>query len=116
MGLEPVGVLEEPKAAPLARPVLDLDGMLARSDISGLPESKAPVAKVHLSRTGWQARHEEAPRFELDQRPLRFGRRLVRKENEKKPVAQIQHLETAGCHLKVEASLLSRLNIGKSPG
>jgi hypothetical protein len=52
----------------------------------------------------------------LDQRLLRFGPLLVRKENEKKLVAQIQHLETAGRHLKVEALLLSSLNIGKSPG
>jgi hypothetical protein len=46
---------------------------------------------------------------------LRFCRLLVREEDQKEFVAQVQHLETAGCDLEVEAAVLMCLNIGESP-
>ena len=55
------------------------------------------------------------PDFEPNLRPLRFRRLPVREEDQKEFVAEIQHLETASCHLEVEASLLISLDIGKSP-
>jgi hypothetical protein len=46
---------------------------------------------------------------------LGFRRLTVREENQKQLMAEIEHLETAGCNVKFEAPLLISRDIGKSP-
>src|SRR2546426_12481918 len=114
MGLETEGILHEPEATTIAGAVLDLDGVLAWAEIGCLPERKASVAEHHVSRRRRPVRYQEAARLELDQRPLWFCRRAVRKEDQKKFVAQVQHLETASCDLEVEAAVLMSRDVGES--
>src|SRR5437868_9966536 len=115
MGLKTEGILDEPEATAIAGAVLDLQGVLAWAEIGRLQERKASVAKDHVSRRRRPVRYQEAARLELDQRPLRFCRLLVHKEDQKEFVAQVQHLETASCDLEVEAAVLMGLDIGESP-
>ena len=44
-----------------------------------------------------------------------FRRFTVREEDQKQLMAEIEHLETAGCDVKFEAPLPISLDIGKSP-
>src|SRR3979411_2358934 len=115
MGLELVRVLEEPEAAAIARAVLNLNDVLAWAKIGRLSKRKAPVAKNHFSRPSRPIRNYESTRLEPAARPLGFRRITVREENQKQLMAEIEHLETAGCHVKFEAPLLISLDIGKSP-
>ncbi len=114
MGLELGRVLEEPEAAAIAGAVLDLNGMLAWADIGRLSKRKTPIAQDHVSRPNRPIRNYEPTRFELNLRSLGFRRFTVREENQKQLMAEVEHLETAGGHVKFEASLLIGLNIGKS--
>src|SRR6202023_1383563 len=97
MGLKTEGILDEPEATAIAGAVLDLEGVLAWAEIGRLPERKASVAENHVSRCRRPVGYQEAARFELDQRPLRFCRLPVREEDQKEFVAQVKHLETASC-------------------
>src|SRR5438552_8221226 len=115
MGLEAEGILHEPEATTITRAVLDLDGVLAWAEIGRLPERKASVAEHHVSRCRRPVRYQEAARVELDQRPLRLCRLPVHEEDQKKLVAQVQHLETASRDLEVEAAVLIGLDIGEAP-
>src|SRR3981189_3661374 len=108
MGLELGRVLEEPEAAAIARAVLNLNDVLAWGKMGVLSNGKAPVAKDHVSRPSRPIRNYEPTRLEPDLRPLGFRRFTVREENQKQLMAEIEHLETAGCHVKLEAPLMIR--------
>src|SRR5438046_3838253 len=81
MRLKTEGILDEPEATAIAGAVLDLEGVLAWTEIGRLPERKASVAQDHVSRRRRSVRYQEAARLELDQRPLRFCRLPVREED-----------------------------------
>src|SRR5436190_3012583 len=101
MGLKTEGILDEPESTAIAGAVLEMQGVLAGAEIGRLQERKASVAKYHVSRCGRPVRYHKAARVELDQRLLRFCRLLAHEEDQKEFVAQVQHLETAGCDLEV---------------
>src|SRR5947207_7292782 len=115
MGLELGRVLEEPEAAAIARAVLDLNDVLAWTKIGRLSKRKAPVAQHHFSRPSRPIGNYEPTGLEPDLRPLGFRRFTVREEHQKQLMAEIDHLETAGCHFKFEAPLPISLDISKSP-
>src|SRR6478672_4558945 len=115
MGLELGRILEEPEAAAIARAVLNLNDVLAWTKIGRLSKRKAPVAQHHFSRPSGPIRNYEPTGLEPDLRPLGFRRFTVCEEDQKQLMAEIEHLETAGCHLKFEAPLPISLDIGKSP-
>src|SRR5438552_15195547 len=97
MGLEAEGILHEPEATTITRAVLDLEGVLAWAEIRRLPEREASVAEDHVSRCRRPVRYQEAARFDVDQRPLRFCRLAVRGADQEEFVAQVQHREMASC-------------------
>src|SRR3954451_12754733 len=115
MGLERGRVLEEPEAPAISRAILNLNGVLAWTEIGRLSEREASVAQHHFSRPSRPIRNYEPTGLEPDLRPLGFGRFPVREEDQKQLVAEVEHLETPGCHVKFKAPLPISLDIGKSP-
>src|SRR3954451_4606715 len=91
MGLERGRVLEEPEAPAISRAILNLNGVLAWTEIGRLSEREAPVPQHHFSRPSRPIRNYEPTGLEPNLRPLGFGRFTVGEEHQKQLVAEVDH-------------------------